>query len=169
MYLHVIWLNTANKKGVASEMFVTDHVIDFFIFPLNALQKEWLTLKGCFSFKHTSLTSPSCPPTLAGTAGTCCWQWALGIFWWLCCSSSHVLPFAEAWPLHEPRRCLTPSGHKQIHLLVSQHFHSGILLLLHFCYFTLFLLWMKRSSTSCRTWSKFLSMNLWTCIIEIAD
>lgn len=45
MYLHVIWLNTANKKGVASEMFATDRVIDLFIFTLNALKKEWLTLR----------------------------------------------------------------------------------------------------------------------------
>lgn len=111
----------------------------FLIFSLNAQQKEWLTLKWRFSFKHTSLTSPSCPPTLAGTAGTCCWQWALGIFWWLCCSSSRVLLSAEAWPLHEPRRCLTPSGHKQRHWLVSPHFYSGILLLLRFLFFHLVL------------------------------
>lgn len=38
MYLHVIWLNTANKKGVASEMCVTDHVSGLFIFISNAIK-----------------------------------------------------------------------------------------------------------------------------------
>lgn len=50
MYLHVIWLNTANKKGVASEMFVTDQVIDLFF---NFLFK--CTTKGVVDLKMTFL------------------------------------------------------------------------------------------------------------------
>lgn len=40
LYLHVIWLNTANKKGVTSEIFATDRVSDLLVFISGALKND---------------------------------------------------------------------------------------------------------------------------------
>lgn len=154
-------LYSGQKRGCIWNVFEGSCQWPFFIFVRKAINVSYWPQTVSWSLsQHTSLTSPSSPPALAGTVGTCCWRWGLGIFWWRCCSSEPVLLCAEPRRLHEPRRGLKPSGHKQRRLPMKNCMFFFLLLFLCCCSFTLFLLWMKRSRTSCRTWSKFLSWNL---------
>lgn len=77
IYLHVIWFNTANKKGVASEMFVIDHVSDLFIFSSNAL-KRMVDLKMTFPV----LTHISHLSILSTSSSRDCWNLLLTVGAW---------------------------------------------------------------------------------------